>query len=915
MGAAIAIGVVGAAAHARGPEPERPSAAQRLVRVFDFEESGFNPLPVPFGWIRAQNDPAVPRDRPGFPIWNGAVLDEESPAVSGTTTVYLPAHGGSTSLRLLSGVIGVFPGADYGVTVRVRTEHMVHARAALAARLLDQQGRTLAKTETISRLVRTDGEWTDLLVQVPGIDDRAAYLQLEMLVLQPRQQPGQDRTRPFRVWHDDFHAGAWFDDLTVTLMPRLEMDTGHPGQVIPAGATPELGVLVRDLTGEHLTARVIVIDADGRMVDEMTLRPGQGRLVERFTPALPAPGWYRAAMMVEGNDTPVGMGVLDFAWGAPEDEGAARSMSFSVSAPAVDPANAAALPTMVAWSRVARAVVGVWDSTLTLETAQPGVNPAFDAVRTLLDGGIEVTAALDSAPGDLAALIGRDAWDVPGVLSADASLWMPWSEHMLDEFGQGVLSWRIGQSTSGTDAARLSDQIATVGSVIAQWVPGPEIRSTWPAGVAIPGRLIAPGRGLVVRDDGAGADDALGELVTGWAANARSAGTRGDAPTLTVEFPSTRDGRLSRAVLGKLARRVITAWAAAHRAGVEGAVRFTLSEPWRSTGGMRPIMMPTPELAAWRTLASVLGPSDGVGAVRELDLLPGVRTLLAGQGDDGVLIAWLTDPDAPVRTLDLPLNTGPVRRVDLLGQRRTIEPIHDAPSGLSWHRVELSREPVIIEGVRTDLLRFFSSVRLTPDRLHPVLDRQRGQLTIENPWSFPIRGRVFIVEPGGLSAGPEGRDRTWAVTPRVVPFSLDAGQTHTEPIELSFGAGQEAGWLPAVFDIQLFADQEYPMLRVPRRMEIISDDLDLRVVAYRTEAGAVSLHAIVTNTSGQARSVELAAITPGAGRERATINGLAHGKTAERRFLIPGVTPGAQISVGLTEPKTGVRLTRTVTAP
>jgi hypothetical protein len=914
LGAVVAVGAVAhAPAQPSGPEPERPSAAQRVVRVFDFEESAYNPLPVPFGWIRAQNDPAVPRDRPGFPIWNGGILDYESPAWSGSGSAYLPARGGSASLRLLSGVIGVFPGADYGVRVRVRTENMVHARAALAARLLDQQGRVLARTEAVSEPIRSRGGWSELLVQVPGIDDRAAYLQIEMLVLQPRQQPGQDRTRPFRVWNEDYHAGAWFDDLTVTLLPRLEISTGHPGQAIPSDATPELTVLIRDLTGEHLNARVVVLDADGQVVDEAALAPGQGRMIERFTPSLPAPGWYRAALLVDGDNGRVGMSVLDFAWGAPEDEHAEPARSFAVRAPAVDSAGAAALPTMVAWSGVARAVVGVWDESLTRDTAVPGVNPAFEAVRTLLNDGVEVTAALDSAPRDLADLIGRDAWDVPGVLTGDEALWMPWSERMLDDFGQGVLSWQIGRESTGTDAARRAAEIDAVGSVVAKWVPGPELRSVWPIGVGVPAELVAPARGLVIRDDGAGDDDSLAALVSEWAVLARAADTDADPPTLTIEFPATRDGRLSRAVLGKLARRVITAWAAARRENVQATVRFALSEPWRSTGGLRPTMMPTPELAAWRTLASVLGPQDG--AVRELDLLPGVRTLLTGSDDRGVLIAWLTDPDAPVTTLELPLNIGPVRRVDLLGERRTLEPTEDGSLGVSWHRVALSREPVIVEGVRADLLRFMAGVRLTPDRLEPVLDRQRAALTVSNPWAYPIRGRVFIVEPGGLSAGPEGRDRSWSVTPRVVPFALDAGQTLTEPVDVAFGAGQESGWIPAVFDVQLFADQEYPMLRVPRRMRIDSQDLALDVTAYRTDSGAVAVHAIVTNRSDESRSVDLAAVAAGAARERATINGLPESATAQRRFLIDNVEPGARISVGLTERTTGIRLTKTIDAP
>ena len=910
----------GAAAGDEGG-PERPSGANRVVRVFDFEETAFNPLPVPLGWVRAQHDPSVPRERAGFPIWNRAVLDYDSPAYSGAGSARLPAQGGSTSLRLVSGAIGVFPGADYAVTARVRTDRMLHARAGIAARMLDQDGRVLGRTEAVSQLIRTDGQWDTVRVQVPGIDDRAAYLQIELLVLQPRQHPESeaDRDLPFRVWSEDFHADAWFDDVTVTLMPRLEMDTGVPGHVISADQTPEISVLIRDLTGEHMQAAVTVLDADGLPVHTHPIEPGQGRLLEQFRPDLPAPGWYRALLTVEVDGRVVGVRALDFAWGAPEDEGRVRPRSFGVRAGAVDPAGSAALPTMASWAGVGRAVVGVWDDSLRRGTAGPDQNPAFGAVRSLLDRGILVTASLDRAPRDLADLIGRDAWDVPGVLNADENLWMPWAERMLDQFGQGVLSWQIGERATGGRSGVLSGQIDRAAGALSRWVPGPEVRAAWPFGYAVPGPLIRAGRGLVIRDDGAGDDDTLDDLVTEWAGLGQAATASRDPAVLSIEFSASTDGRVSRAALGKLARRVITAWAAAHRTGVADRVHFTLDEPWRSTGGLRPAMMPTPELAVWRTLSSVLGmPAAGAsGQVQDLDLLPGVRLLLSGAEDQGVLIAWLEDPDAPVRTLDLPLNTGPVRRVDLLGQRREIQPLERSDLGLSWHRVELSREPVIIEGVRVDLVRFLAALRITPERLNPNLGPRRHTLVIDNPWPFPIRGRVYIVEPGGLSEGSAGRDRSWQLAPRVVVFSLDAGQRREEPIELSFGAAQESGWIPAVFDVQLFADAEYPLLRVERRMQLAAEDLGLELIAYRPAGpnGPVAVHAVVTNRAEQARSIELAAVAAGASRERATINGLARGETSERRFHLTGLAPGARISVGLTEPKTGLRLTRTIEAP
>ncbi|MBY0308365.1 MAG: hypothetical protein K2Q09_06460, partial [Phycisphaerales bacterium] len=105
---------------------DRPSFAGRQVSVFDFEEQAYNPEDVPRNWYRAQDAPG--RARRGFPRWNQAIFDSRV-THSGTASVMLPTKGGSTSLRLGSGVIQVFPDAEYRVSAYIRTEGLRHAGA------------------------------------------------------------------------------------------------------------------------------------------------------------------------------------------------------------------------------------------------------------------------------------------------------------------------------------------------------------------------------------------------------------------------------------------------------------------------------------------------------------------------------------------------------------------------------------------------------------------------------------------------------------------------------------------------------------------------------------------------------------------------------------------------------------------
>lgn len=919
------------------PEPdqpvavERPSGANRLVRLFDFEESDFNPLPIPFGWVRAQNDPAVPRERPGFPIWNQASLDTTGPSVSGTGSVRLPVEGGSTSLRLLPGSIGVFPGADYMVDAWVRTEGVVHARACLTARLLDEQGEPLGGTRAVSAKVRTSGDWKRISAIVPGIDEQAAYLQIELLALQPEQQLtefGSDarRERPFHVWREDYRGTVWFDDVAVTLLPRIELDTGVPGQAFRADETPSIDVLVRDLTGERLSGTLRVFDSDGALVDTQAMRSSSGKLGDTLTPSLPGPGWYRALLDVVSDGAIVGRGEVNLVWGASEeDETLAtdagrttdRAGMFGISADAWTPPAAAALPRLAEWTGASRASVGVWHRDQTLESSQPGSNPAFEAVRGVVDLGVDTTIRLGEAPGDLADLSGRDPWDISGVLSGSEDLWMPWIEQALDQFGQGVISWQIGDEPTFAEPGTLAAHLDAADSVISRWVPGPELRT--PGSPFDPIRLhqSRPGRGLVLRDAAGGDDNAPARMIRAWSDSIGASSLTGDvsrAPaTITIEFEPASGGRADRAHLARAARRVIGAWFAAHDAGIPDRTTLALRNPWRMTADRRPQAMAVPELAMWRTLNGVLGPMT---RVRSIDLIPGVRTLVADDGTagSGVLIAWLDDPAAPSRTLSIPLSSGDATRVGLLGARTALPLVPGHRSDMSLHEVALSREPVLVTGVDTRYIETLASVRLSPWTLEPRIGQRRHELVLENPYDAPIQGKAFLVEPGGYSKGIDGRDRTWSIEPRVIPMVVPGRGIGRFPIDLSFGASQQSGWLAALIDVE-FADRDtMPAARLTRWLRIDSPEFDLAITAYRRGPDIV-VHAFVTNRSGEPRSADLAAFVPGSARERSSIPGVLPGATAHRRYVFRDAQPGVGVSVALTEPAGDTRLLERVELP
>ena len=235
------------------------TGGRRIVERFDFEERSFNLGPVPRYWFRAIHLPGE-RERPGFPNWNESGFDDEH-AQEGELSVKLPTRGGSASLRLASGVIGVIPGSIYELRVWVRTEGLTRAKAQMTARYLDEAGEPTVGIEVSTRALRTGGSWTEASLDLPEAPLEAAWIQIDLELLQPAQL--RSDLSPEAAARQDIDGAAWFDDVRVMQRPRLRASTGSPINVVVAPARPELVFQLQDLTGETLRAELTVTDDSG----------------------------------------------------------------------------------------------------------------------------------------------------------------------------------------------------------------------------------------------------------------------------------------------------------------------------------------------------------------------------------------------------------------------------------------------------------------------------------------------------------------------------------------------------------------------------------------------------------------------------------------------------------------------------
>jgi len=953
---------VGAAPTEQAEARDRPETSRRIVAEFDFENVFAISEGLPSGWVRAQNDPLVPRIRPGYPLSNLAELDRRL-SHQGVASMKLPTSGGSTSLRLEPGVLPVFPSADYRISAMVRTAALEHARARLSAVLLDGQREPIAGSESLGPLMETAGGWEPVEIPVWGDFPEAESLRVELELLQPERFAdavlGDDH-----VHLQDVAGAAWFDDIVVMQAPRIDLSTSDPTNIIPHDQEPMVNVLIRDLTGDALTAVLRVTDLDGNEVDRWERAIGSGRTSERWRPAVERYGWYRVTLTVR-NDAgelagrEVGMGELEFVWTGPgpgAGGGAARDVRrladrerFGLIAEELHPALLGLAADLVERSDAGAFEIPLWSARFEPGDGERITDALIPVVDRIRSQGRKVSFGLPVLPDSLAAVTRQDVEDVLGVFATDA--WQPYLTHFLDRFGQRVSRWRLGKLRPGLGDNEVGgEDAAEARRDFAMLVPGPELIVPWPATehrpafaggrealrgfrVTWPAWLSSANAGdlatrLAQDEEILGRDAPAGSLPTLAASPTLLATAKDSAlPDQTVVFEPIRGLGLSpRARADELCKRVIEYWRHVHSVPdpIRGhRHRAALRQPWRFTEERRPRLLPEPELAAWRGLAHKL---MGRVVLDRLPTEPGFTAYLlgpavhAGDSTTGAIVIWRNDDRAPGLGLEMFLGDDEIVASDVFGNTWPIEPGSpgDDTEGRVVHRVEAGRSPVFVEGIDTKLVHLLSLVRVEDSFLRAMRTVHEREIVLDNPFDRPVSGTLVIVEPGGRGEPGDAIDRSWQIRPRQQRFSIAAGGTTRLPIDVSFDAAQEAGEHDFVLDMALIADRDYGWVRVLTPVEIGLEELDMELsydFVPTLEGPDVSVTVRVVNTGDRQATLTLTMFAPGFSRQTASVTDLRPGEQAISRFLIEGAIgelQGRRVSVRVTDANTGARLSKSL---
>lgn len=930
----------GSSAQATEPPP-----IDQTVRLFDFEEPG-NPDPVPERWFRAQDDPADTR-RAGFPAFNRAEFDA-SQAVSGTRSVRLPTRGGSTTLRLMPGELAVFPDADYSVVAQVKTSELRHARAFVSARLLDQRLAVIPGSEVRSAPVVSPGVWTPARVTVPGRFAAAAWLQVDLEVLQPAQfAPARegDPIAGYRVWHEDVDGGAWFDDVSVGLLPRTRFEALDATGILMPGQTPALTIQVRDLGGRELRGVVRVLDVDGVEVwrREMSLQPDNRS--ERVVPRLPGYGWFRAVLEVSSQGRPVSRHeahLVNLPARAPRSGGGDWDRA-GINA---DRLPEDALPAVVETIRAAGTrfvVLPAADPSVDAAGARAALQRRLPSLSALLAGGQQLTLAVTGVPARLASERSIDPGDILAMSQKDPETLLTLLEPTLDVLGQRIARYQLG--TLDSRQALRTDPSAGASAlerVIARLAPGPMIALPWRAefmmptvkrvdasaaqeggGPALGSSNVAPGPVL----DALSVRYPLGFPAWGLQTLAERGAAEAPGVELTIvpELPDAAAfGERARAT--EAARRIVEFWRCMGDAATGTMpARIALDHPW-SVDDSRdpPRLRPGVEIAV---LAGVMDRLEGRRMVGPVPSAPGVRAYLfaarrggegGGQFSRGMVVAWNESAGPDDSSLDLMRIDRELEVFDTFGNR--LPPGVETPgtAGGGLVRIALGESPVFVEHVDPYLTMFAASLRLEPGFVPAVVSEHEHRILVRNPWPIRLTGRLQIKQNEG-DQSVRARSGDWTITPSVTDFSVGPGETESIPLTLAFGPGQLAGSKDLWIVARAVADRTYPAVRVKTTLEVGLPDLDLVPEVQLSQDGRdVIVLAIVTNKDSRPRSLRVETAARDVPSQQAQVSDLPPGQTVNKRFVFRGAArtlSGQRILVALSDSEGASRLNRAVTVP
>lgn len=871
-----AVNPAGAGQQVVASEPQSIQPQRRLIRKFDFEtanDEGIKfgqALSMPPNWhaigrrstitdpvFHAQPLHRSQAERPGFPAY-GDVHYDSTQQSSGEFSVHLGLRGGNVGAYLETGAVPALPGSDYLVHLNLRTAGLDESGAVVRVFFLDADGQVIPESTRLSPgSIRTDGIWTPVSIRLPGLYPNAAWIGLEVTLEQPTVDP-ESLLGTHQIVHKDISGHAWFDDVAVWQLPFVEVSVPGRVQVFRGTTQPTLQAEVRDLTGQRLRAEITLYDHQLRAVAQDQREVGAGAPSRwDWKPDLDRYGWYATDLRVydQSLDRMIArhLGAILLLPEEPRRGGNDRTR-FVLGAQGLSPSLESLLPTLLDRTRLSGVVVSLWEPGTTLNNLERRLNRLeHELLRPVLSRQGLLTLSLLPLPDDLANELPGQEQDVLALWSrAPERLWA-YLRPALIRTGQGVNLWQLGEP--GTKPAGFrrdwNRQAQAMAERLRLLVPNPTMVLPWSLDWSRPqstGDVIGYD---VLWPNGLTASN-LPEAIGPWV----------DPPArfrLVLDTPGADRLPHQRRIQDAMIRSLV-AWE-------NNAGGVILPEPFGQADRRELSLLPDPLLGVFANLCNRLAGRRSLG---RMYLGTGLECMIFHGPHGGVLAMWNDSAEEDEVRLAMDLGGSPVR-IDPFGNASPLDPVDGK------HPLVVSRTPVFLEGIDTNLARFRAGFRMDDPFLPATQRPHERTVTLTNPWPRTITGNVTFAEPAG-----------WRITPRRKFFSIPAGGQVEFPITLTFPFRQEAGDLTLDGRFEIQADRRMRIIaKAPLEIGLEGIDFQATVTAEPgRQAGQTDgvVSCVVTNTGTEPRSVFVFANLREHARQERIISGLQPGESVIRRF-------------------------------
>ncbi len=867
----------------------QPEPVTRVLRTFDFEERRLgNAEEIPMHWQKVDGE--------GLPHYvNGRLAVDRSR--SGHYSFRFDLNGGGLVYRYPAGLIKVQKGAHYRVETVVLTTPLPRARARLTAYLVDVDGRTIASSVRHSELHASppgaEPGWKSLAIELSADEPAADALVIELGLLQPMHYAASslgERT----LFTQDIRGSAWFDDVTVSQVPKVRLRTDRPGNIFRRSDPLCLQVVVNDRFVEDLAAQLVITDARQQTVHQRsgaldinaaeTLGPGEKRMTLKL-PELPA-GWYSAALVMTSQGQFLGSQSLDLVLLADDAPPLEPDGRFGVVATDLPFEGWGDLPDVLPLLGAGRVKLAVWNADGDVQQVD---SAAFDRLlERLHELQIEPTACLVDLPPDVrknlakpgAAEVptGVDAW--VALLSVDRTRWQPQLAYLVSRHANHLSRWQLGADGSDAFVTRpeMRDVYRLVYREFAALVEQPDLAIPWPAWYELAGGLPAT-VALHVKPE------VLPAQLPLYIDDLRGREGQQDLAIFLEPLDRSRYGR--EVQIADLAQRVVYALSAdARRIDVRLPFGVARSAPVgnRSPGDV--VKQPQELFMIVRTLTTVLAGATYRGRV---PIAGDVEAFLFDRRGTGVLVLWDRGQGAGgVRRLDVNIAPG-AARVDLWGN---LSPLlrDSADRDAGGVQVEVGPTPVFLVGVDGPLAQLRASVAFDNPLIESSFRPHSRKLRFVNPYPQSISGSYKLTAPNG-----------WVVNPPTGSFSLNPGETFERDVTIEFPYNSYAGAKAISADFRVHADAN-SAFTVPVPLKLGLSDVGLQTLALR-DGDDVVVQQVITNYGERAIDYTAFAIYPGQARQERLVTNLAPGRTTIKKYRFPKVklTPDSKVRSGLKE--------------